>query len=374
LINFKGDLFTVVKNPLTKPLLIYFIITIPSFINTPAPLLSLRDYSNLISLIIVFYVTIIGFSTDIEMRNAFYIFICALFLHSIFVDYLGLMSSHRAFGLLGVYYIDFAGLGGVISFIAVIYTKGIKRILMCVILVVITLGLILTQTRNAWFAFGFAIITLLFFLIIKGKLFYIKRSSVITLLLISISFVFIMVLFTGNVGASIEKRFDLKSQTVDADENADISQNSFASRALIWHTAAMAYIEHPIIGIGAYSFKHISIMYYKIPKKLFQEFVQGRTPHVTYLQVLTETGIIGLLGFIIFIISIVRFIIKSLKCPHTENDVVRSLMIIWSLIYILFSMFMTESWLYGQYTMWFGVLLGFLINNHKLLNLNPVKN
>jgi O-antigen ligase len=375
LINFKGDILSEIKNPLAKPLLIYFILTIPSFINTAAPLFSLMDYSNLVALIIVFFVTVLVFTTGGKMMNVLYFFIIAIFLHSIFVDYLGIISNHRDFGLLGVYYIDFAGLGSLLSFIAVLYSKGFKRLIMSLIFIVITVGLILTQTRNAWFSFGFAVFTLLIFLFIKGKSFHVKRYSVIAILFAATLLVIVLIVYTGQLSTKIENRFDLKSQTVVVDEDPNsFGENSLATRALIWHTAVMAFLEHPVIGIGAYSFRYTSGIHYKIPKGFYKLFVQGRTPHVTYLQVITETGIIGLFGFIFLIISVGKFLRKTLKCYHAKEDVERSLMIIWSLIYILFSMFMTESWLYGQYIMWFGILLGFLINNNKLLQINTLEN
>jgi len=375
LLNFKGELLNEIKNPLAKPLLIYFVLTIPSFINSAAPLFSLMDYSNLVGLIVVFFVVVIDFSSGKKIINVFYFFIVAMLLHSIFVDYLGITSNRRAFGLLGVYYIDFAGLGGVLSFISVLYSRGLKRIVMSMIFIVITMGLILTQTRNAWFSFGFAIFTLLIFLFVKGRSFHIKRNLVLIIFVATIILSLALIISTGQLGSKIENRFDLKSQTVVVDNDPNsLGENSLASRALIWHTAAMAFLEHPIIGIGSYSFRYTSGLYFKIPKSFYKLFVVNRTPHVTYIQVITETGIIGLLGFIFFIISIVRLLVKTLKYNHTEYDVERSLMIVWSLIYILFSMFMTESWLYGQYIMWFGILLGFLIINSRLLQKNTNEN
>jgi len=83
LLNFKGELLNEIKNPLAKPLLIYFVLTIPSFINSAAPLFSLMDYSNLVGLIVVFFVVVIDFSSGKKIINVFYFFIVAMLLHSI---------------------------------------------------------------------------------------------------------------------------------------------------------------------------------------------------------------------------------------------------------------------------------------------------
>ncbi|MFA7229320.1 MAG: hypothetical protein WC061_09815, partial [Melioribacteraceae bacterium] len=106
----------------------------------------------------------------------------------------------------------------------------------------------------------------------------------------------------------------------------------------------------------------------KIPKSFYKLYVEGRTPHVTYLQVLTETGVLGLIGFIFFISAIIKEMKKVLKFDKTREETVLSLMVTWSFVYIIFSMFMTESWLYGQYIVWIGMLLGFLVNNYRMLN------
>ena len=157
----------------------------------------------------------------------------------------------------------------------------------------------------------------------------------------------------------------VKTVELSDDNTESVGENSFVSRLMIWHTAISAYAEHPYIGIGAYSFRHSSQLYYKIPKEFYKEFVKKKTPHVTYLQVLTETGIIGFIGFMIFIYAVIRYSLKTLKVGTSLQATQVKLMIIWSLVYIIFSMMMTESWLYGQYIIWLGILLGMLVNFRK---------
>jgi O-antigen ligase len=370
IINYKGETKKDLKNPLMLPLVLYILITLPSLINTPEPMLSIRDFSNLIALLIVFCVTLISFKNIADMKNVFYFFILAVLLHSLYVTYLGFTTGKRVFGILNVYYIDFAGLGGVISLILFIYSKGTKRFIFGTIFIVITIGLILTQTRNAWLSFGFAILSLMVFLIVKSKTYRINRSVAVILFVVSLSILSLAYLLVNDVNSKVSDRLDIEKQStvINPDDPENLGGNSFVSRAFIWHTAVMAYLEHPVLGIGVYAFKHVSQLYYKIPKSFYRLYVVGRTPHVTYLQVLTETGIIGFVFFAIFIISIIRLIGKSSKMPKNKDEVCITLMINWSFVYIIFSMFMTESWLYGQYIVWIGVLLGFLVNNYKLMS------
>ena len=370
--NIKVNIWNKSKNHLWFPLFVYFISTLPSFVNTSEPLLSLRDFSNLISLFIVFFVTIHLIESIKKMKGVFYFFIVAVLFHSLIVIYLGVTSNIRAFGLLGVYYIDFAGLGSVLTFILFIYIGGIKKIFAGLAFILITFGLILTQTRNAWISFGFALVTLMIFLIFKWNSFYVKRKLIGSTLFILILIIGILFIFAGSFNSKMESRIDLTNQSVITDDPESVATNSFVSRVLIWHTAVIAFLEHPIIGIGVYSFKHTSEIYYKIPKVFYKLYVEGRTPHITYLQVLTETGIVGLIAFIFFISRVVREIRNVLSLKKTKEETMISLMISWSLLYIVFSMFMTESWLYGQYIAWIGVLLGCLVNISRIPNTKNV--
>jgi O-antigen ligase len=371
LLNLKGDLQAEVKNPLWKPLFFYFLATMPSFINSRSFILSLRDYSNLISLFIIFFVTLLGFYDTGRMKKVFYFFITAVFLHSIYVIILGLLTGRRAFGILGVYFIDYAGLASLVSFILMIYSKGIKKILFVVSFIFVTLGLILTQTRNAWISTAFAIGTLIIFLIKNHAKLFIKRKY---LIIISVTLIVLTMLAVLGTGLSVGQRLDVSKQTVTLTNDPEsVGMNSFVSRLLIWHTAVYAFLEHPIIGIGAYSFKHTSQFFYVIPKGFYKLFVEGRTPHITYLQVLTETGILGFIFFMIFIGSIIKFLYKTLKLDLSFEDNIVKLMTIWSLIYIVFSMMMTESWIYGPYIVWLGMLLGFMVNIYKNYNTSPLK-
>ena len=166
-------------NPLLKCFILYFIITLPSLGNSYALILSIRDMSNLVALIAIFISVLIVIKQPNQMFNIIYFFIAATFIHSIHVIFLGLTTGQRVFGLLGVYYIDFAGLGSLMTFILLLFTKGVKRNIFALAFLVITLGLILTQTRNAWLSTGFAICTLIFYLFFNSRKLFIKKYALI---------------------------------------------------------------------------------------------------------------------------------------------------------------------------------------------------
>ncbi|MFC2082237.1 O-antigen ligase family protein [Bacteroidota bacterium] len=369
LVNYKGHLKKELTLPIFLPYLIYCVTTIPSLINTPSLTKSLLDSYNLVAFFIASFTTLFMIDSHRKILNLVYFFLFGVFVHSLIVIYLGLSSGERVFGLLNVFYVDLAGLAGINSFILFIFLKGRKKVITGLVFIVSTFGLILTQTRNAWLSFAVAFISFVIYLLIKGPSFNVKRSVIFVNALVSIAILGVIFLYSSGLTSDIQQRFEVQTQTqeiVDQDPHS-IAENSLVSRFFIFHTAINAFVEHPYIGIGLYSFKYASKMYYTIPRSFYKYFVENKTPHVTYLEVLTETGILGFIGFMVFLFALIKFIIKSLKTRGDDTDNIRTLLICWSFVYIIFSMFMTEAWLYGQFIVWMGILVGLLISNYNII-------
>src|SRR5205085_969898 len=72
-------------------------------------------------------------------------------------------------------------------------------------------------------------------------------------------------------------------------------------RADVWTVAWRLTEDHPFAGIGLGNFRDHSAQYVRRPGQLHRvDIIVGRQPivHNTYLQVLSETGVVGLLGFV----------------------------------------------------------------------------
>lgn len=374
LISYKGNLRESLKFPVLPSIIMYIVSCIPSLFNTPQILLSVRDSYNLIGFIIVLICTSAAIRTHRSILRVFYAFIGGVFIHSLIVIIMAVLSGKRVFGLLDVFYVDFAGLAAMYSIILFFYSKKGGRILWIFLFGIIVLGLILTQTRNAWLSTSVAIFTFLVFMLFKSSRFKINKNTVL-FTFIALTFIVITTYFSvAALNPKIGERFELQESNTDASEVSSIfSHNSLASRGLIWYTCYNAFNTHPFLGIGVYAFRYTSSSYSTLPDELYTLFVEGRTPHQTFVEVLTETGLFGMVFFLYFLYSLTRFFLKCLKLEQSKEDGLRTLLISWTFVYIMFSMLMTEAWLYGQFLIWFGLVLGLSSSNYILLNLKTEK-
>jgi len=356
------------KNPLLKALIFFVLLASISLINAPKNIFTFFEYFNIIAFCILIVLLPYLISHQSQITRFFIFFVFLMTAHSIFVIFQSISSGGRAFGLLGVFYTDFAGLAFLYSVILFIYSSGSKKILFGLSSVINLIGLIFSQTRNAWLS-TFLILIVLFALLYfsSSKLFVHKKYILQALAILTLIILTLLSVLMQSSNANISKRLDSKTQEVQLTDNTEsVNENSFVARLFIWHTAINAFTKEPIIGIGLYSFKYTTHKYYTIPKPFFKQFVEFKTPHVAYLEILVEAGIVGLIGFLYFLITVIKLTITLLKSVNDKQIVISRLLIAISIFYIAVSMTMTEAWLYGQYLVWFGIVLGSLISNFKI--------
>ena len=357
-------------NPVIGSLLIFIFLASLSIYNAPKTIHTVMDYSNLVSFSLLIFIIPLVFDNRKRIDQIFYIYVVAILIHSLLIIIESLSMGKRTFGLLDVFYVDLAGLGVLYSIIYFLYNIGLKRYIFGFCATVILIGLILSQTRNAWLSTVVALFSLFIFLFIKGKKYRINRKFI--LMIMTVFFIIsgsIFLIAPKDFNIDVGRKLEAKTQKIRVTDNPEsVGANSFFSRLLIWNTAINAFVKKPVLGIGLYSFKYTSREYNTIPKPFFKQYVEYRTPHVAYLEVLVESGIVGFIGFIIFLLSIYKLLIKSARLVIKKESIPQLLLILVSIVYISFSMIMTEAWLYGQYIVWFGVIVGLLVLNNKMLN------
>jgi len=93
-----------------------------------------------------------------------------------------------------------------------------------------------------------------------------------------------------------------------------------AMRLSIWETGIKIYAAHKINGIGPRGFRHVYADYADADNFFINNGYAGQThPHLTLLEVLVETGSLGLLGYLIFWLFLIRLsfrLVQENKAHH----------------------------------------------------------
>ncbi|MBK7866127.1 MAG: O-antigen ligase family protein [Ignavibacteriales bacterium] len=167
--------------------------------------------------------------------------------------------------------------------------------------------------------------------------------------------------FYGTTFFRIEEKQKLSAESLEV---ADVN-NSLVTRYFIWSTGYNGFINHPLFGIGMYSFAYTSKFYNELPDNIYKKFVSGLTLHHGYYSMLVETGIFGFIGLLIFLVVIFRkardVYIKAGNSPMF----LQAFIAFWVLIYIITSLMFTDAWFWGRGIVMWGTVLGVIsaLNN-----------
>ncbi len=222
------------------------------------------------------------------------------------------------------------------------------------------INLILTYARGAWIGEILAIIVLLGFLV---YIYNINKKIIITIVL-----AFIILISMFFVLQSVHKLPHFAAKLSQRAENL-----SSPDRVFLDNNATQAFATHPILGIGVGGFgPYMSINPYVTPPALYKQFEGYGWAIVNneYLEILTETGI---LGFITFTSLIILILYKGVKASiiknrnlDLDNKFLRITLIssIAALVGILLQ-YLTFSTLYIL-QIWLVLMLVYLISHHIL--------
>jgi O-antigen ligase len=352
-------------NRLNFPFVIFLISILGSYVFSQRIDKSLYYSFNLLAFFIIFY-SISVFVTDYSrMKLYLYLFLTLTVLNGLII-LAGGLTSNRTFGFAGVMFVDYAGLGLTQLVVIFLFTNIKKKLVLLPIILSLGLALILTQTRGVWVIAAVNIVILMIYVFFQSKKFFIKKSF---LIIVSSLLILSFIIF-GVYMYSVNKDLSTRTEKItDTSENIQrgIITSSLITRLFIWDTAINAFKDNRIVGTGFYTFPSISQNYNKIPKYLFDRFVKGLTPHETYLCMLAETGIIGFIGFLFLIYHTFRINYLNLKRSLTLDQKKYSLLLMFSVLYIVLSMIITDAWLWGHGMVLWSIILGFSAANYKII-------
>ncbi len=354
------------KNPLTLPILFYILTVLPSFINTSNITGSLIISLNFIAFLVIVFMLPLQLKKFKDIRFLLNVFLFFSLINALHVILIGLTTNDRFFGFAGVVFVDYVNIAIIISTIFLLVSNRANKLIHLLLLIAFSLASVLMQTRNAWLAFAITILFLIIFMFLKHKRIGLKKSKLFLITFTIIGFTLFIAVWGIPLNIQVQERISEYTR-LEEKTGEEVFTSSLVTRILIWDTALNAFEAHPIVGIGFYSFPLESSKYYTIPKFLYNKFVKNLSPHVGYLAVLTETGIVGLIGFLIFLFYTLKIAYDSFKMSMTNKEIVFSLIILWCLVYIVFSLFMTDAWLWGSGIIVWGIFLAFNIFNYKSL-------
>lgn len=360
------------KLPILTPLLIFITSVLPSFYNSSKIEYSILKFYNIVAFIIVIYAISLYITNYKHIRHLWFVYLFMVIINSLDLIVYALNTGRRYFGFAGIEFVDYSALTFVVVSVMLFFQKMNKRRFQYVFpLMIIGSALLLTQTRNTWLSALITLIIVIGLVIIRPELVFLSRRRVVFRILTMILFIGICVTLVLYVNPKVETRvtsiIDKKAAQFDEWGN---TQNSLITRALIWSVAYNAFMEHPIIGIGLYSFPHTSSEYSNLPKFLYKKYVEGLSPHQTHVALLTETGIVGFIGFMILIVSIVRIAYKNMQNARDPESRFFSIMSMTALIYAIVSMFFTDAWLWGNCMGLFAIIVGTVLSNKKIIDTN----
>ncbi len=169
----------------------------------------------------------------------------------------------------------------------------------------------LSGERSAFFLINFSA---LFIILFSKNLAKLRIYTLILSLLIIVIITFI------NPSAK-ERIFDKTIYHMNISKNPDRDSGKvyiFSQDHDVIYTAAYKiFLDHKLIGVGVKNFRHVC----KNPKY----FVKGRDgcnphPHNTYLQILTEIGLIGFLFLFIILLFFIKNILKHLYLKFQNKN------------------------------------------------------
>ena len=171
------------------------------------------------------------------------------------------------------------------------------------------LGILVTTNRGILISFGILLVFIaLFVKEKKTSIFF--NIFIYVFLFLSISFILLYNLgFTSHIITRIKQFFS--------------SEGTISIRLLLWRTAWESFITHPFTGIGSGGFARYSILYVLSTGNFgsyeMSAVESGVGTHNLFLNVLSETGLVGAIAYLAYFIIVIRFLFKIIKKYNSLN-------------------------------------------------------
>jgi len=221
--------------------------------------------------------------------------------------------------------------------------RKLTKLFSVLILVVILFNLLNTYSRGGYLALSVAVILTLFV--------FEKRFSP----MIAFAVLGLIILLLPFLPASYRDRFSTLQSLNPTSESGIYQDSSFIGRTSETRAGLMMFATHPLLGVGVANYPN---NYQKYAQLIGLEFrTEEREAHSLYIQVLSQTGIFGIVPFLGIIFSLLTGLSKIKKdlknSPYDADWSPHINAIMVSLITYLFAAF----FLHGAYIRYFWILV-----------------
>jgi O-antigen ligase len=366
-VNYRDFAWKDFSTPLTVPLIIFGLSVLPSLVNAGNPWMCLARFFNVFAFLSALYATYMGVRSRETLRNLVWVYVAMALINGGSVIFSALVTGKRQYGFAGVMYVDYAGLSVCVLATIAMLRKGWQRVAALSALFFIGIALVLTQTRNAWIATLLTMMIAVGFLLRYPFLVGISRRRLIRYTVVGGILIALVAAGALLVNPKVEERAAGLAE-IDPEDVGEtiIIQNSLVTRMMIWTTALNGIQAHPWVGVGIYGFSQTSKRYSRLPDVFYYRYVRGMGPHVTYLSVLVEAGIVGLTGFFIFLGTIIRVALRGVHQARSVRAQQYAVVGLVAMTYVTVSMFFTDAWLWGQGAVLWGLIVGMILVNQKI--------
>lgn len=368
----KGFVLSDLNTPFAKITLLFILTLLPSFFNSLEVNRGAQNMFHWAIFLLLISILSISLRDKEKINFLVTVYLSLITLNAFYSIYQGITSGRRAFGFVGIMYVDMLGIAIVVVFNLLLYAKGKVKLFYSAVFVIMTLSLIFTKTRNVWINTAIVLLLSLFHLIKKSGYLNIDKRKLLrygglSLLVIIISGTALISYF----GTSFFRLAEKQKLTQESLETGDIS-NSLVTRYFIWSTGLNGFKQHPYIGIGMYSFPYTAKYYNTLPKVIFKKFVDMYSLHHGYYSILVEAGVVGFIGLLIYLSVMVKKTRKIYLQAQETPYFLYTFIAFWVLIYIIISLFFSDAWFWGRGIIIWGVVLGVISAlNNLVKNFRP---
>lgn len=172
-----------------------------------------------------------------------------------------------------------------------------RAVLRWLVVALMVLVILLSGTRSAWLMMGFVLIIFWWHHVKGRRWLLLLKSGTLTLLAV------VALWFSSN---DFQQRIDRSLVLLHADTQA--IDFALADRLPIWKTAINMYVDHPINGVGARAFRQVYTQYAEPGDVWVAQSGGGLHAHHWVLELLAETGTMGLLLMLWLMVVVMRYV------------------------------------------------------------------